>query len=91
MLYLAIFLSGIFVGRYLIDWLDHVTSWIGLITTHLSNKTALQTQQIQSQIDDLAYQGVEKTPAIGFRVDDYVDEEICEEEESENKNKIGFR
>jgi hypothetical protein len=79
-----------FTGRYLIDWLDHVTSWIGLITTDLSNKAALRTQEIQSKIDDLAYQGVEKTPAIGFQINDYVDEEYLEEE-PENKNKIGFR
>lgn len=62
-------LLGIFIGRYIIDILDNIVSWFGIITQHLNNIQSLKTTEIQCKIDELT--GANKMDdgnRIGFQV-----------------------
>jgi hypothetical protein len=71
MLYLGIFIFGAFCGRYILDWLDVLNSFI-------SNRNALDAAKIQKAIDELK-SDCEGSPAIGFTYEPV--EEIDEEED----------
>jgi len=72
-------LLGIFIGRYIIDILDNMVSWFGIITQHLNNIQSLKTTEIQCEIDKLT--GANKIAdgnRIGFQIPS---EEDCFEDE----------
>lgn len=71
---LLIFLIGIFVGRYLLQWLDFVTDF-------LANKQTLSANKIQAQINEiLGSQEPIQTHAIGFQ---YIPENTTDIEDEE--------